>query len=321
MFYRHQTGMTLIELMVALAIGMFLMIGAITVFMQGRTSFRVTESVARLQENARYVLDVLEPDIRMAGYLGLTNRPWLVSGRTTENPLTLPTTGTLSGSCGANWPIDLDNGVAATNNSYSWDCAGQNVDTGSDTLLVRRVAEDTLTAAQVNAATAGTLFVQSLRGGGVDGTIFTGTTPTNFDTLTQELHMLVANGYYVSTQSSLGTTIPSLRMKTLVAGRTIEDREVLPGVEDMQVQLGIDVDPEGAANRGVIDRYVNPGDALLATANVLAVRLWLRVRAERLENGFTDGTTYNYADENQTYNDGFRRVVVSKTIYLRNARR
>ena len=37
--------MTLIELMVALAIGAFLMIGAITVFMQSRTTFRVTESL------------------------------------------------------------------------------------------------------------------------------------------------------------------------------------------------------------------------------------------------------------------------------------
>ncbi|HET7608276.1 MAG TPA: prepilin-type N-terminal cleavage/methylation domain-containing protein, partial [Gammaproteobacteria bacterium] len=57
---RAIAGLTLIELMVALAIGMFLMIGAITVFMQSRTTFRVNESVARLQENARFVLDTLE---------------------------------------------------------------------------------------------------------------------------------------------------------------------------------------------------------------------------------------------------------------------
>src|SRR5690606_21019944 len=51
--FRGIKGVTLIELMVALAIGSFLMIGAVTVFMQGRTTFRVTESIARLQENAR----------------------------------------------------------------------------------------------------------------------------------------------------------------------------------------------------------------------------------------------------------------------------
>ena len=60
--------MTLIELLVALAIGTFLMIGAVTVFMQGRAAFRVIESLARLQENGRFALDALERDIRMAQY-------------------------------------------------------------------------------------------------------------------------------------------------------------------------------------------------------------------------------------------------------------
>ncbi len=110
-------------------------------------------------------------------------------------------------------------------------------------------------------------------------------------------------------------------MKTLVAGGTIEDREVLPGVEDMQIQLGIDTDPVGAANRGVLDRYVNADDVLLATSAVVAVRVWLRIRAERIENGFRDTAIYRYADGSAgPFLDSFRRVVVSKTIYLRNAR-
>jgi type IV pilus assembly protein PilW len=132
----------------------------------------------------------------------------------------------------------------------------------------------------------------------------------------------VVNGYYVHTQSStLGNSVPSLRMKTLVAGGAIEDREVMAGVEDIQVQLGIDTDAPGAAERGAIDRYVDPGDPLLATSVIVAVRLWLRVRAERIENGFTDTETYRYADENAgPFLDSFRRIVVSKTVYVRNAR-
>jgi len=48
----------------------------------------------------------------------------------------------------------------------------------------------------------------------------------------------------------------------------------------------------------------------------------LRVRAERAERGYTDTNNYVYADQNYTppAGDQFRRVVVSKTIYLRNAR-
>lgn len=321
--------MTLIELMVALAIGMFLMIGAMTVFMQGRSTFRLTEAISRLQENGRFALDTLEQDVRMAQYWGLTNRTERISGRATESPIT--TTGALS-LCGATWVIDLDNAIAARDNNYNWACAGNNVDStvganpGSDSFVVRRVAENALTAAEVNAAPAGALFVRSSRGGVLDGEIFSGAAPANFDPVTEEMHQLVVNGYYVSTRSSTsfpgGANVPSLRRRTLVASAVnpLQDLEVIPGVEDMQLQFGIDTDVPGAPNRGSIDRYVNPEDPLLATSVILAVRVWLRIRAERIENGLVDATTYNYANENATYNDNFRRIVVSKTIYLRNAR-
>ncbi len=315
---RHERGMTLIELMIAVAIGAFLLLGAITVFMQGRTTFRVTESLARLQENGRFALEALEADLRMAGYWGLTTRSEHLSGRATEAPLS--TAGPLS-ACGADWVIDLDHAVAATNNRYTWSCREATAKAGSDTLVVRRVAEEPLAAADGRAAPAGTLFVRSLRSGAIDGEIFSGAAPPAFDAATQEIHALVVNGYYVDTQSStLGNTVPSLRVKTLVGGGTIEDREVLPGVEDLQIQVGIDAAPPAAAQRRTLDRYVNADDGLLATSTVLAVRVWLRIRAERIENGFLDTATYRYADQEAgPFLDSFRRIVVTKTIYLRNA--
>ena len=63
-----QRGVTLVELMVSVAVGALLLIGTITVFMQSKTGFTVNESLARLQENANYAFDVLEPEIRMAHY-------------------------------------------------------------------------------------------------------------------------------------------------------------------------------------------------------------------------------------------------------------
>jgi len=317
-----EKGMTLIELMVALAIGMFLMIGAITVFMQSRITFRVTESVARLQENARFALDTLEPDIRMAQYWGLTNRSTNVEGRAgTTVPAGVPVT------CGNTWAVDLLNAVAATNNSYTWACPGNvPVETGADTLVVRRVSEDPVLAGR----TAGTVYVQSNRF--EPSRLFVGATlPGSPDPTTSLPFRLVVNGYYVgrdntSNLSVAGNTVPSLRMKTLVNGGTIQDREILPGVEDLQIQFGIDTSAPKTPGRGTIDRYVNPGDAILTSAafidegQILAVRIWLRVRAERLENGFTDTTNYVYADQNVgPFNDGYRRLVVSKTIFLRNA--
>jgi type IV pilus assembly protein PilW len=52
---------------------------------------------------------------------------------------------------------------------------------------------------------------------------------------------------------------------------------------------------------------------------ILAVRIWLLVRAERTERGYVNNTTYTYAGVTRgPFNDGYRRVLVSKTIYLRN---
>lgn len=322
---RRHCGMTLIELMVALAIGAFLMIGAVTVFMQSRTTFRVTESISRLQENARFALDVLEPDIRMAHYWGLTPRTYLIQGRRA------PTDGAGIGlhTCGNNWNLNLNEAVEGTNNGYEWGC-GVTVGSAapnSDTLVVRRASED-----PVAALTAGTLYIQSTRS--QLGQIFAGTAiPAGYNTTTSATHRLIVNGYFVSNSSSIAG-MPSLRRKTLQVGGGIQEEEIAVGVEDMQIQFGVDTDLPGTAvapnpNRGGIDRYVNPNDPLIdpasagfdPNAEVLAVRIWLRLRAERAENGFIDPTDYDYADQDfGTFDDGFRRIVVSKTIYLRNAR-
>ena len=78
---RAARGVTLVELMVAVAIGAFLMIGAMTVFVQSQTTFRINQSVARLQENARFALAAIEPDIRMASFYGLSSRGVRINGR------------------------------------------------------------------------------------------------------------------------------------------------------------------------------------------------------------------------------------------------
>jgi type IV pilus assembly protein PilW len=338
---KRVAGMTLVELMVALAIGSFLMIGAVTVFMQTRTTFRMNEAVSRLQENARFVIDVMEPDVRMANYFGLTSRSNKVQGRALPTQ-TQSTLIAAANDCGQNWSVNLDNEVQAWNNllpaggptTWPWTCAPgptagtSDVQANTDALVIRRVTEDPV------APLANTLSVQSARF--QDSQIFVGSAvPADYLPVTvpptSQTHQLVVNGYYVSNNSSLdtpGNPVPSLRVKRLVAGPQVIDEEVLPGVEDMQIQLGIDTDVPGAAGRGTINRYVNPGDPLLnVVANpnveVLAVRIWLRVRAERPDFGYTDASGYVYADRSilaPGFNDRFRRVVVSKTIYLRNAR-
>lgn len=69
----RMTGVTLIELMVALAIGSVLILGLVQVFAASRTAYVTSEGMGRVQENARFAVDFLQRDIRMAGHFGCVN--------------------------------------------------------------------------------------------------------------------------------------------------------------------------------------------------------------------------------------------------------
>lgn len=67
---RNQQGLTLVEVMVAMTIGLVLLGGVVTVMSSSQSTYRVNEAMARMQENARYAFQLLSRDIRMAGYRG-----------------------------------------------------------------------------------------------------------------------------------------------------------------------------------------------------------------------------------------------------------
>jgi len=65
-----QRGVTLVELMVALALALVLTAGFIQVFLANRISYAFNEGMSRIQENGRFALDTLNFRIRMAGHVG-----------------------------------------------------------------------------------------------------------------------------------------------------------------------------------------------------------------------------------------------------------
>ncbi|MGH8540908.1 MAG: PilW family protein, partial [Stenotrophobium sp.] len=65
---RHQSGLTLIELMIALVLGLLIIAGVGEVFLAGRASYSVQQRLSNLQENGRFALHFLQSDIRRAGY-------------------------------------------------------------------------------------------------------------------------------------------------------------------------------------------------------------------------------------------------------------
>ena len=120
---------------------------------------------------------------------------------------------------------------------------------------------------------------------------------------------MICNIYYIATAT--GNQV-SLRRKAL-RGKAVVDEEVMPGVQDLQVQFGIDADGDGAA-----EKYVNP--AAVGTASIVAARIWLLVRAENDEQGYKNDINYVYGNANiAAANDKRRRLLMSKTIQIQNA--
>jgi len=77
----RQQGMTLIESMVAMAISSVLILGSIQMYAQARSNYRTTESVSRMQENLRFSIDILDEDVRLAGYWGKTSSASSLEGQ------------------------------------------------------------------------------------------------------------------------------------------------------------------------------------------------------------------------------------------------
>ncbi len=306
-FPQASRGMTLVELVVAMAIGVFLTWGAFQVYLQSKDNFRAAEVSTRLQENARFALETLEPDLRLAGF-------W---GRHRESALLAPPAG-IGVSCDGTditaWALDLGTAVQASDDGYDLDCAPfGTARAGSDVLVVRH-ASDLLRAPQ-----AGQVQVQSslaLAQLFADGVI-----PAGFagDSETRDL---VVHAYYIDDTSSFTGGLPSLRRQTLVAGGVVEDQEMVSGVENLQVQFGLDSNGDGT-----VERYVDPDNPAAAGGGIVAVRLWLLLRSEESPGvGFADPRQYQPPDADAPaiepgddgYPAGFQRLEVSKTIVLRN---
>jgi type IV pilus assembly protein PilW len=62
-----QKGLTLVELMVAMTIGLVLMLGATGVLITNQRAFATTESISLIQDNSRIAIDMIARDIRQAG--------------------------------------------------------------------------------------------------------------------------------------------------------------------------------------------------------------------------------------------------------------
>lgn len=65
-----QRGLSLVELMVSITIGLILLAGVLSIFLSSKVTYFANEKTARLQENGRVALDLIQHDVRSAGFAG-----------------------------------------------------------------------------------------------------------------------------------------------------------------------------------------------------------------------------------------------------------
>jgi type IV pilus assembly protein PilW len=273
---RLLAGATLLEVLVAMGLGVTLLMVMATVHARVLVISADAARAADAQDTLRIALAVLEYELQHAGYWGMAPDAARISGRRGDDE---PLEVAVAGDCGPDWTIDLDRPVEAWAGWPLACTAFGGAAPASPVLVLRRV--DT----RVSAPDAGLLQVHSDPWSGHLTVSGEPAVPGS------EIRDLVVRAYYVSPRSTADPSRPSLRRKTLQRGPRIVDEEVVPGVAAFELELGIDTDPPGAPGHGMPNRFVSPG---AANGSIVALRILLRaddpsrfslVRTVPLRNG------------------------------------
>ena len=246
----------MIELLVALAIGSFLIIGAVTLQSQSRRNFDVNEQQARLQENARYVIAVIEPELQLAGVYGYSQDPnsvmWDNDGGTHAGERVAHDHATPRRDCPTSL-TDLRRQFRGRRAGHGdrhqrrpeWDsgldCAAEGGGQADDTdvLVLRHTAPGEVEPeARSSRCTASASRRRSTRVCSSATTPRTRSKPTCAKCATWSCRPTTSPRIRMAVPG-----MPSLRMKMLTTVGGVPgfiDQEILRGVEDLQVQFGVD---------------------------------------------------------------------------------
>ncbi|GAB0150098.1 MULTISPECIES: PilW family protein [unclassified Marichromatium] len=311
----RQRGFSLIELMIASTISLMMIAALGAVMVSTRTTQRTTQTLAMLQEDARYAFLALTRDVRMAGYTGgyqLDSAPASWPPETTDiaNPLhgldDEHDTITMSGRTGG----DVLHLVRAdTDHAFVLDTACQGGAGAARFTLACQPTHSPL-AGQTWIATS-PYFTETFAVTSTDPSAgcATGATTTlalvsdsttacgfGSDTATPRLYPLIAHSYFVGTNDE---GEPALMVR-----QDGTDTELVEGVSDLQILYGIDDDADKS-----VDRYVRADQVSSATTASARAEDWRRVLAIRLTLTLTPTN-----DLDGTLDDR----IVSGTIAVRN---
>lgn len=297
----RQAGLSLVELMVSITLGLMILSGVLVVFVNTSTARNEVERTSRQIENGRYASEILTEDLRLAGFYGELNPASVAT------PAALP-----ADPCSvtpADWrawiPVHLqgydDTGFTSTN------CALTNLKANTDVLVIRRARACAAGVSGCEAAANGRPYLQVSMCAtqvtpthklGLEGTeTFDMQKKTCVSTAPANKREYFVRIYFVATDNGAGQNIPTLkRLELTGAGWNIVP--MVEGIEELQLQYGLDTNGDG-----VPDVYVaNPNDYPAGTCtgtcpinnwmNVVTVQFHVLARNLETSPNFTDTKKY-----------------------------
>lgn len=313
-------GMSLIELMVALAIGLILVAGLATLFANSSKSGNDLENSIRQMESGRYAIELLSEDIKMAGYYGELS----IDGITYSTPAACETAiGSLGWDNAANTIPTFITGLSATQ-AAALSCLPNRV-TGSPALVLRRL--DT-TAVAPAAAASGAAYVQTSRCATDPNATRLIISSTAADFTLRDLNCTAINNvrryvsriYYVASCNECGVdTTPTLKRAEIGASQ-VTVSPLAEGVEEVAFEYGFDTNGDGVPDTYLAALSGTSGAADNDWSNVVAIRVYLLSRSTTPSAGFTDGKTYSmgFAGTRGPFTDSNKRRVYVATGRLNN---
>ncbi len=326
---RSQNGVTLVELMISLVIGLLILAGVTSVFFASRTTYTYNETLSRIQENGRLALESLSFDIRMAGFFGCGKADLIPINVIANDP-----------------PIDkIDGGVAVRGHTYG-DAGAAFVDSGllkgiadSDVIVIRRASPNPLNLVGNLSTANANIQVASNPDGFVAGDALLVTDCTVGDLFratnvsSGEGKVTLAHASDSNTTNFLSKTYGPdaqvMRFEEIAffvrqtdrktkSGKPInalfrrvngQVQEIVDGVEDMRAFYALDTDVTGFKAKEEV--------AATAWARVVAIRVHLLLSTQ--EPTLTEAQEYQFADDAKK--DGADKVMrheFTQVIALRN---
>jgi type IV pilus assembly protein PilW len=317
MFRTRQTGLSLVELMISLVIGLILMLGITQIFIASHAASRLSEGVARAQENGRFALDYLERDIRMAGHTGCVNdqahfikgtsalKNNLAAGTGSGSPLdfSVAIQGYEAGNTGPTNTLSVGAGAIPAGMPVSITGLNPAPVAGSDVLVLRFLAPEgvpvlgingqelTVDAGALNRLTENGVAIPTLFGiancetadvfaGSITAGKITGGTVDFTRYAPQPEPTVVYRAESMVYYIGEGANGPGLRRaRANSAGVYAINEELVEGIENLQLMYGLDATPVIAAATPPVGNMAvqNVASGVTTDANATGAGQWRRV--------------------------------------------